>query len=154
MTKTATRPRPTVGARRFGYVVAVLVNAAMLYAVNRWPGWEVLPFLTAEMVLVLGLVNASIVVNLAANLVYLVRDPRWLRALGDLLTTAVGLVALVRMWQVFPFDFSGDWAGWTLVVRILLGLGIVGSAIGLVTACVSFAKGVATRPSDRAVRPS
>ena len=152
MTKTA-RTRPTVGARRFGYVVAVLVNAAMLYAVNRWPGWEVLPFLTADLVLVLGLVNASIVVNLAANLVYLVRDPRWLRALGDLLTTAVGLVALVRMWQVFPFDFSGDWAGWTLVVRILLGLGIVGSAIGLVTACVSFAKGVTTRPSDRAVHP-
>ena len=74
MTKTA-RTRPTVGARRFGYVVAVLVNAAMLYAVNRWPGWEVLPFLTADLVLVLGLVNASIVVNLAANLVYLVRDP-------------------------------------------------------------------------------
>ena len=154
MTETATRTRPTVGARRFGYVVAVLVNAAMLYAVNRWPGWEVLPFLTADLVLVLGLVNASIVVNLAANLVYLVRDPRWLRALGDLLTTAVGLVALVRMWQVFPFDFSGDWDGWTLVVRLLLGLGIVGSAIGLVTACVSFVKGVTTRPSDRAVRPS
>ena len=67
MTKTAPRKRPTVGARRVGYVVAVLVNAAMLYAVNRWPGWEVLPFLTADMVLVVGLVNASIAVNLAAN---------------------------------------------------------------------------------------
>lgn len=154
MTKTATRQRPTVGARRVGYVVAVLVNAAMLYAVNRWPGWEVLPFLTADMVLVVGLVNASIAVNLAANLVYLARDPRWLRALGDLLTTAVGLVALVRMWQVFPFDFSGEWAGWTLVARILLGLGIVGSAIGLVIACVSFARGVTTRSADQEVRPS
>jgi hypothetical protein len=142
--------RPTVGARRFGYVVAVLsTRPCCAIAIGRAGA----PFLTAEMVLVLGLVNASIVVNLAANLVYLVRDPRWLRALGDLLTTAVGLVALVRMWQVFPFDFSGDWAGWTLVARILLGLGIVGSAIGLVTACVSFAKGV-TPSSDRAVRPS
>jgi len=84
-------------------------------------------------------------VNLAANVVYLVRDPSWLKALGDMLTTTVGIVALLRIWQVFPFDFGGSSFDWTLVVRIVLGIAIVGSAIGIVAAFVSFVRSVATR---------
>jgi hypothetical protein len=145
MTLTAAPRRPAVAARRFGYLVAVLVNAVLLYATNSWPGWEALPFLTEDMRLVIGLVNASIAVNLAANVVYLVRDPSWLKALGDMLTTTVGIVALLRIWQVFPFDFGGSSFDWTLVVRIVLGIAIVGSAIGIVAAFVSFVRSVATR---------
>ena len=145
MSQTATRKRVSrkpVGTRRFGYVVAVLVNAAMLYAVNRWPGWQEVPFLTADTELVLGLVNATIVVNLVANVVYLVRDPRWLTALGDLVTTAVGLAALVRIWKVFPLDVSDRWE---LLVRTLLVVGIVGSAIGIVVAIVRFGRALSSR---------
>ena len=145
MSQTATRKRVArkpVGTRRFGYVVAVLVNAAMLYAVNRWPGWQEVPFLTADTELVLGLVNATIVVNLVANVVYLVRDPRWLTALGDLVTTAVGLAAMVRIWKVFPLDVS-DRA--ELLVRALLVVGIVGSAIGIVVAIVRFGRALSSR---------
>ena len=145
MTHIATQRRPAVGARRAGYLVAVLVNAAMLYAVNVWPGWESVPFLTEGMRLVIGLVNLSIVVNLGANVVYLVRDPPWVRALGDILTTAVGLLAMIRMWQVFPFDFGNTSFDWTLVVRVLLGVGIVGSSIGIGVAAVSLGKGLAAR---------
>ena len=32
--------------RRAGYVVGAVVNAAILYAVNRWPGWETVGFLS------------------------------------------------------------------------------------------------------------
>ncbi|MBH0122612.1 hypothetical protein I0Q12_25200, partial [Rhodococcus sp. CX] len=89
---------------------------------------------------VLGWVNASIVVGLVANLVYLVRDPRWLKALGDIATTAVGLVALLRIWQVFPFDFGADAFDWPLVVRILLGLVIVGSGIAILVTLFTAAR--------------
>ena len=145
MSQTATRKRvarKSVGSRRVGYVVAVLVNAAMLYAVNRWPGWQEVPFLTKDTELVLGLVNASIVVNLVANLVYLVRDPVWLKALGDVVTTAVGLAAMVRIWKVFPLDVSDRWE---LLVRALLVVGIVGSAIGIVVAIVQFGRALSSR---------
>ena len=92
--------------RRAGYVVAAVIDAAMLYAVNRWPGWDALGFLTDRTPEVLGLVNASMLVSLVANLTYLVHDgPRW-RATGDLAVTAVGLAALLRIWRVFPFDFG------------------------------------------------
>jgi hypothetical protein len=151
LTLTAAPRRPAVAARRVGYVVAALVNAALLYAANSWPGWEAVPFLTGDMRLVMGLVNASIVVNLAANVAYLVRDPAWLKALGDMLTTVVGIVALLRIWQVFPLDFGSSSFDWALVARIMLGVAIVGSAIGVVAAVASFAKSVVRR-SPRTAR--
>jgi hypothetical protein len=122
--------------------VAVLVNAAVLYAVNVWPGWQALPFLSEDMRLVLGLVNASMLVSIVANMAYFAADPRWLKALGDIATTAVGIAALVRMWQVFPFDFSGSSFDWALVVRVAMGVAIGGSAIALVVAFLSFVKSV------------
>jgi hypothetical protein len=139
MTATEPKKRPSSGARRFGYFVAFLVNAAMLYAANRWPGWDALPFLTEDTARVMPMVNASIVVGLGANVVYLVHDPRWLRALGDLVTTAFGIAAMVRIWEVFPFSFSGGF-DWALVVRVLLVLGIAGSAIGMVTNVVALVR--------------
>jgi hypothetical protein len=144
MSRTTERKRPSAGARRAGYAVAVLVNAALLVAVNGWPGWEALPFLTPDTELVLGLVNASMLASLAANAVYLLHDPPWLRALGDVATTSVGLVALVRIWQVFPLDFGDSSFDWALVAHVLLGVAIVGSVIGILVGLTSFVRDVAT----------
>ena len=144
MAHATVRGRPGVAARRVGYAVAVLVNATLLLAVNGWPGWEAVPFLTAETTLVLGLVNASILVSLAANALYLMHDPPWLRALGDVVTTSVGLAALVRIWQVFPLDFGDSSFDWALVAHLLLGVAIVGSVIGVLVGLTSFVRDVAT----------
>lgn len=134
--------RPTFAARRAGYAVAVLLDAALLVLVNQWPGWEALPFLTTDTRLVIGLVNASIIVSLAANLVYLAWDPRWLKTLGDAVTTAVGLLAMVRIWQVFPFEFADGSVDWPLIAQVALGLGIAGVAIGIVANAVGLVKAV------------
>ena len=142
MTLTAVSKRPVTAARRAGYVVAVLVNAAILYSVNLWPGWQALPFLTDDVSLVLGVVNASILVNVVANMVYVAADPRWLKALGDVLTIGVGLAALLQIWRVFPFDFTGSSFDWALAVRIALGVAFGGSVIAIVVALVSFVKSI------------
>ena len=127
--------------RRAGYVVGAVVNAAMLYAVNRWPGWETVGFLTDRTPEVLGLVNASMLVSLVANLTYVAHDgPRW-RATGDLVVTAVGAAALLRIWRVFPFDFGDSSVDWALVVHVLLAVGIVGSGIALVVAFARLVRG-------------
>jgi len=146
MTQTMTQ-RPTAAARRLGYGVGAVVNVALLYAVNIWPGWEVLPFLTAGTASVLVLVNLSIISNLTANAVYLVYDAAWLKSLGTVLTTTVGMITLVRIWQVFPFDFGDSSFNWQLVTRILLIIGIVGSDIGIIVAFIAFVKNVVARNS-------
>ena len=132
-------------ARRAGYVVAAAVNAVLLYLVNGRPGWDVLPFLTADMAKVLPLINLSLVAGIAVNLIYLIRDPRWLVAAGGLVTTGVGLAAVVRLWQVFPFGFATG-SPWETIARILLLLGIAGSVIGLVVQIVALVRAAAGRP--------
>lgn len=132
------RTRPGPAARRVGYAVAAAVGAAMLYLVNGRPGWDAVPFLTDDTTRVVGAVNASLVAGLVANLLYLVADPRRLRAAGDAVTTVVGVYAMVRIWQVFPFDLSD---GWSAVARVLLVVGIAGSGIAVVSALVRLVDG-------------
>jgi len=145
MTLTAPRHRPAVTTRRSGYVVPVLINAVLLYAANVWPGWEAVPFLTADTVLVMGLVNASIIVNLAANAAYVITDRPWFKALGTVLTSVVGFAAAARIWNVFPFDFTGSAVDWSILVRVVLGLAMVGSAIAAIVSVVTVAKSATTR---------
>jgi hypothetical protein len=148
MTSTATvktTKRPSAAARRTGYVFAVLVNAALLLGINVWPEWDVLPFLSNDFSQVLVLVNVTLVVSVVANVVYLFKDTTRVKSLGDVVTLSVGLAAMVQIWQVFPFDFGGSTFDWSLVFRIFLGLGIVGSAIAIVVALVSLVTG---RPSQ------
>lgn len=132
-TSTLTR-RPSASTRRAGYVIAVLVNVALLWAVNVWPGWQELPFLTDETPQVLGLVNTAFVLAIVLNVVYLLRDPLWLTTVGTLATTAVGVAVCARSLAVFPFDLSGVW---DTVLRAVLIVGLVGSAIAFVVALVS-----------------
>lgn len=130
------KPPPSATARRSGYVGTVVFDALFLLALNTWPGWDVLPFLTSDMDQVIGLMNLSIVVHLVANAIYVVWDPRWLRSIGEIVTSGIGVLVVARLWQVFPFDTADDWSGWGLVAHLVLVLGIAGSAIGVVSGAV------------------
>jgi hypothetical protein len=134
-----TRPATGSSSARAGYVIGAVVNIAMLVAVNVWPGWEAVPFLTAETPDVLPLVSLSLASAVVANIVYLVNDAPWVRALGGLVTTGVGLAALVRILDVFPVVEGGTVE---VVARILLVVGLVGSVIGIVVQLVAFVRAV------------
>jgi hypothetical protein len=138
--RRAPRARSAPAARRVGYVFAALFNVASLWLLHRWPGWEDVPFLSPDFAEVLWLVDLSLAVGVATNLVYLVRDPRWLTALGGLASTVIGLIVTIRLWQVFPFDLSD---AWTVVFRVALVAGIVGSAIAILVNAVSFVRALA-----------
>ena len=96
-----------------------------------------MPFLTSDTGQVLWLVNLSLAAGIAANVVYLAYDPPWLKSLGDLTTTGVGLATAIRIWQVFPFALS---PGWSIAMRVLLVVAIAGSCIALVVQIVTLAR--------------
>jgi hypothetical protein len=129
--------RPSAGARRAGYCIAIAFSAALLFILNGRPGWQAIPFLTSDTDQVLWLVNLSLAAGIAANVVYLAYDPPWLKSLGDLTTTGIGLATAIRVWQVFPFALS---SGWSIAVRVLLVVAIAGSCIALVVQIVSLAR--------------
>ena len=141
MTVTTPTRRTPLAARRIGYIVAGVITAWILFAINVSPGWQVLPFLTPDTDRVLLLVNASIAAGLIANMVYIAHDPAWIRSLGDLVTAVVGLAALGRIWEVFPFDFRDSSFDWATLVRVVLAVAMIGSAVGIVANVVGLMLG-------------
>jgi hypothetical protein len=127
--------RAPVAGRRVGYLVAAAINVVFWYGVNAWPTWAALPFLTPDFARVLGLVNAAILTSIVANLVYLVYDPRWVRAVGDLVAAAAALLALVALWQLFPFALDTSTI-WPLVARTALAFGMAGCGISIIVQLV------------------
>ncbi|MEU5264660.1 hypothetical protein [Amycolatopsis sp. NPDC021455] len=146
MTTSVRKRRPPVRTRRAGYLVGVVANSVLLVLVNAWPGWEVLPFLTPAFPTVLGLVDLALVAGLVTGLVQLWQDPEWLVALDGVVTSCAGLAALVRLWQVFPFDFTGTTFDWALTVRIVLVVGLAGTAIGLLVQLGTLVRAGLRRP--------
>ena len=137
MARTHLARRPSAGARRVGYGLALVFSSTLLVVLNASPGWQAIPFLTSDTGQVLWLVNLCLAAGIAANLVYLAYDPPWLRSLGDLATTGIGLATAIRIWQVFPFDLS---SGWSAAVRALLVVAIAGSCVALVVQIVTLAR--------------
>lgn len=126
-------------AARTGQLLAAAVFAVALVAVNLWPGWAAVPFLTGETSRVLFLLNASLLLRALVELLYLRWDTPSVRALGDLATATVGFALAGRIWRVYPFDFgatAGDvlCRGILLVLMALAVLGIIGAFINLITA--------------------
>jgi hypothetical protein len=137
MARTHPVRRPSAGARRAGYGLAIVFSTALLVIFNGSPGWQAIPSLTGDTTQVLGLVNLCLAATIAANLVYLAYDPPWLKTAGDLATTGIGLAAAIRIWQVFPFDLSG---GWSAAVRAVLVVAIAGSCVALVVQIVALTR--------------
>jgi hypothetical protein len=70
--------------------------------------------------------------------------PRWFVFLGDAASTAIGTAALVRIWQVYPFEFATEPVDWALVARVVLVVAFVGSLIGIGVALVRMLHAVAS----------
>lgn len=127
---------PAVGSRRAGYVVGALVNVAMLVLIHWWPTWRAVPFLTEATREVLAPITVALVLGIVTNIAFVAYDRRWFVAVCRIVAGAAGLAATARMLRVFPFDF-GPASGWLVVARIVLIVGVVGGAIGVLVQFVA-----------------
>jgi hypothetical protein len=137
---SATR-RPSIAARRFGYLAAIAVDVVVLWVVHQLLGWGWPAFLTEDFEEVLPLISASLIASMVVNAGFLVRDRGRFRALGDLINAAFGMAVSLRMWAVFPFDFSGYDTDWGWALRVALGVGIVATSIGALVNLVKLITG-------------
>jgi hypothetical protein len=129
----AARAPRSRGARRFGYIVAIVVNALILWVANNLLAWEWPKFLTSEFNQVLPYINASLLITMIVNAVWLLFDPPWFRSLAQVGLNLIAILATVKLYQVFPFDFSDYPGNLETVARILMGLAIVASGIAILS---------------------
>jgi hypothetical protein len=126
MTSTSARSVRRM-AQRAGYLVAALIDVALLVLINVSPGWRVVPFLTEQAAEVIRVVDIGLAVGIVVNLMCLVVPRRLVALDGDVVTTSVALAVLWQTWVVFPFDFDDPSVDWATIVRIALPM--VGAAV-------------------------
>jgi hypothetical protein len=81
---------------------------------------------------VLPIINASLLASIVVNLVYLRYDAAWFKSLMEITLATIALAATVRMFQVFPFDFSAYDFNWTALTRAILVVAMVGIVIAII----------------------
>ena len=152
MTETASRSRgnlPTALMRGpapgVGYLVAIAVNAVLLYIVNNLLAWDLLPFLTSELGQVLWLIDLSLLATIVANSVFLGFDPPWLKSMCQIALGGISMAVALRMYQVFPFDFTGSQFDWSWTTRFVMVLTMIGIAIGIVGELIKLAGSLVPR---------
>lgn len=121
-----------VGLRRFGYLVGIAVSAGILHAVNHLLEWDIVPFLTADFDQLLPIINASLVVSIVVNTIWVLYDVMWIRSTGQIVLNLISIGVLALTFQVFPFDFSPYSFDWESPVRMVLVFLIVAIAIATV----------------------
>ena len=121
----------SVGARRFGYVVAIIVNVALLYVFNNLLKWN-LPFLflTERFEDCLWAINLSLVATIVGNALFLGYDAQWFKSIVQIVLNVFGFRSVYTIYKIFPFDFEMVLVG--QAVRIALLVAMFGIVIGTV----------------------
>jgi hypothetical protein len=133
-------------ARRAGYAIAVVVNLALLFVANNLLAWDVLPFLTGEFATVLWLIDISLLATVAVNLAHMWYDPAWFKSSCQIGLGSISMLVALRMFQVFPFDFSAYEFDWERVTRFVIVLSMIGIGIGIVVETVKLARSMLPSP--------
>lgn len=149
MTTTLDRPpvrRKTTeppSGRRIGYAIAIAINAAFLYIVHNLLEWDWVPFLTTDFNRVLGILTASLILTIAVNVLYLGYDASWFKSLTQAITLFVSLLVTIRIFNVWPFDFSTTTFNATWLARLILMVAIVGTSVAILVEVSKFIRALA-----------
>jgi hypothetical protein len=129
------RRAPSVGARS-GYLASIAVNLICLFVARNLLEWHWPAFLTAQYEEVLPIITLSLVASICASVAFVLYDPPWFTSLANAVTAAIGFVALVGTYQVFPFDFSIYERDLSVLARVLLLVAMGGAAIGFIVQAI------------------
>jgi pheromone shutdown protein TraB len=136
--------------KKVGYGIAIAVNGLMLFVANNLLEWDWLPWLTEAWNDVLPLVSFSLIASMVINLVYMAFDVDWFKSLTQAILAGISLFVTVRVFQVFPFDFTAYESGWETLTRAILIFMMIGITIGMVVETVKFIRAVVRHTSSTA----
>ena len=147
-TTVPTRPVRTshpTAATRFGYVVAIGCNAFGIWIVHHLLEWSWPRFLTDQFDEVLPLITVAFVFGMATNAMFVLYDRQWLKSLVDVGGSILAFVITLRLYEVYPFDFSDYANNWSWLVTTLLIIGMAVTAIAAIAKSGRVATSLAER---------
>jgi hypothetical protein len=133
--------RPGVD-KRAGYGIAIAVNVALLFLANNLLDWDLVPFLTDDFARVLWLVNISLLGAVIVNVMYLRYDRAWFKSVCQIGLGWVSMAVAIRMYQVFPFDFTAYEFNWEPLARFVIVMTTVGVGIGILVEVIALSRDV------------
>ena len=143
MSKTTAQLPRTAG--RGSHLAGALADTALLIVINVSPGWQAVPVLTDAARGAVVAVDVALAVALVINLACLLAPRPVLIHAGEVVSTAVGLAAVLCVLAVFPFRFGDSGVDWATVVRLgLISVAVV-VAIALVVQLVRLVLAVRAR---------
>lgn len=126
--KTKKKGFPTMyrkKSKKSEYIISIIFSLICLYIVNNLLAWHV-PFLKESWTAPLWILNVSLVFSILTSFILLFYDRNWLKGSLRIIANVISLAFLITFYVVFPLDIS---EGWTLLVRILLIIALIGTAI-------------------------
>jgi len=90
---------------KIGYIGAIIANIVLIFVVNNILKWGV-PFFTREFTKVLWIINLSLSLTIACNVIYLIYNRAWFLSLTQMFLNVLSFLATYITYKVFPFDFS------------------------------------------------
>lgn len=140
---TPSRKRqPSAAVRRFGYLISIALNAAFLFIVNNVLEWDLTPWLTDDFEEALPLIRTVLIATIVVTAIYMFFDARWFKSLTQIGLAGISLAATLRLYRVFPFDFSAYEFPWNTVARSVLIIALVGIAISIFAETIKFVRGI------------
>lgn len=106
-------------ARKFVYIVTILINLALIYVANNLLSWK-LPWLKESFVQCLWVINLSFAVTIFTNFVFLFFDRRWFRHFMEAFCNIFSFLSGYVFWRVFPLNVSPIWENWINLFLIMI----------------------------------
>ncbi len=89
---------------KLDFIIAIIVNLALLYIFNHLLIWNV-KFITPKFAIPLVVSNISMALTIFFNMVFLVFYRPWLKALTQAPLNLLGAIFIYELYAIYPFNF-------------------------------------------------
>jgi hypothetical protein len=132
--KTLMEKQATAG-KKFGYIVSMLVNAALIYVFNNLLAWNI-PYLLPTFEGCLWAIHLSLSATIFVNFIYIFFDVNWFHSLMQVFLNIFSWTSIYFIYSIFPFDFPASL--WAQVVKIALLVLLMVIPIGTLVELIQF----------------
>ncbi|HAF62377.1 MAG TPA: hypothetical protein DCK95_08625 [Anaerolineaceae bacterium] len=121
--------------KKFGYFVAMVINAALIYVFEHLLAWNI-PYLLPTFAGCLWAIRLSLSVTIFVNFIYIFYDVDWFHHLMQVIENVFSWISVYFIYSIFPFEFPAEM--WNQGVKIALIIILVLIPIGTLVELIQF----------------